>query len=69
MTQNDWIILEALSKHIREKIGIYFPEKKYSELLNKLLELKKEYGFKTLEELADHIINKEISNPNVWRSG
>ncbi len=56
MYSEENIILTELSNHIREKLGMYFPERKHGELRLKLNELGKENGFKKTTDFINHLL-------------
>lgn len=65
MKVSDDKLIETLSAHIREKIGIYFPPKKYGELRYKLIEAAKEKGFKKLTDFVEAIVNEKDNRKQV----
>lgn len=58
-------IIRELSDYIREKIGIYFPSKKYDELRFKLKEIAKENGYQKTSDFVNYIINETDNKKQV----
>jgi chemotaxis protein methyltransferase CheR len=57
--------LEALSGFIKTKMGLYFPQKKFSELSYKLIDIYKEFGFKNINDFIDNILEDKNTKKSI----
>ncbi len=61
MSSVDQSKVKELSNFIKQKFGIYYPEKRYNDLINKINELAKEYKYKNTNDFINLLLLNNTS--------
>jgi chemotaxis protein methyltransferase CheR len=58
-------LLSELSKYLSDHIGLFFPEKRWSELEHKMLAAQKDFNFDNVEEFIRWLLSAPLTRQQV----